>query len=530
MLDYDAASGRTRTGSAERIVGAVLERGLEVAWILGTHAHADHLSAATRLQRRLGGRIGIGARITEVQRTFEEIFDLEAGFATDGRRFDRLFEDGERFAIGRQEAIVLHTPGHTPACCTYLVGDCAFVGDTLFMPDGGTARADFPGGDAARLYRAIARILALPPETRLLVCHDYQPGGREPRFVATVAEQRARNIHVGGGRSEAEFVALRTARDRTLAMPALLIPSIPVDIRAGELPPPEDNGVSYLEVPIDRLRAAPPAFPRRRTGVPCPIVRRGTARGPVGRCTMLRSSGMAGSALLTPTLAFGSPPPAAAPRATVGGDPNPAPAAAVAPIRLDDDRRDRITAGHTRLRHLDRTRTPPAVAEVEVILGSSVSAPPNTGWLGIEWRSTALPINASGAANLLHRIGPCADGGVAAGGDAMRTGGSHRRSGRASGRSERTAGRPRSVAPDASPSPGRSRAPRSARPLVTRSNRGGRLVSPEMPAIERDPPAWRAGPITSFRAPCPGPAVAGSLGRACVTAPVGRVGDARAAG
>jgi glyoxylase-like metal-dependent hydrolase (beta-lactamase superfamily II) len=253
VLDYDAASGRTRTASAERIAAGVADRGLEVAWILETHVHADHLSAAAWLKRRLGGQIGIGARITEVQRTFKEVFNLEPRFACDGRQFDHLFEGGQTFEIGRQEARVLHTPGHTPACCTYLVGDCAFVGDTLFMPDGGTARADFPGGDAGRLYRSIARILALPPETRILVCHDYQPGGREPRFETTVAEQRAHNIHVGGGRSEAEFVALRTARDRTLAMPALLIPSIQVNMRAGELPPPEANGVSYLKVPIDRL-------------------------------------------------------------------------------------------------------------------------------------------------------------------------------------------------------------------------------------------------------------------------------------
>jgi glyoxylase-like metal-dependent hydrolase (beta-lactamase superfamily II) len=181
VLDYDIASGRTRTDSADAMVGHVRDRGLTVEWILETHAHADHLSAARYLKGHLGGQIGISARITEVQRIFKDVFNLERTFNTDGAQFDYLFEDGETLAIGRQEARVLHTPGHTPACCTYLVGDAAFVGDTLFMPDGGTARADFPGGDAATLYRSIRRILELPPATRLFVCHDYQPGGREPR-------------------------------------------------------------------------------------------------------------------------------------------------------------------------------------------------------------------------------------------------------------------------------------------------------------------------------------------------------------
>jgi glyoxylase-like metal-dependent hydrolase (beta-lactamase superfamily II) len=253
VLDYDAASGRTRTDSADRIVRHVQERALEVVWILETHAHADHLSAAQYLKQRLGGRIGIGARITEVQRIFKDIFNLERTFNTDGRQFDHLFQDGEVFRVGRLEARAMFTPGHTPACCTYLMGDCAFVGDTLFMPDGGTARADFPGGDARALYRSIQRILALPPETRLFVCHDYQPGGREVRWETTVAEERARNIHVGHGRSEDEFVALRTSRDPTLGTPALLIPSIQINVRAGAMPPPEDNGTSYLKVPLNRL-------------------------------------------------------------------------------------------------------------------------------------------------------------------------------------------------------------------------------------------------------------------------------------
>jgi glyoxylase-like metal-dependent hydrolase (beta-lactamase superfamily II) len=253
VLDYDPASGRTRTDSADAVVRHVRERGLEVAWILETHAHADHLSAAKYLKERVGGRIGIGARITEVQRIFKDVFNLERTFNTDGAQFDHLFGDGETFAIGRLEGRVMYTPGHTPACATYVIGDCAFVGDTLFMPDGGTARADFPGGDAATLYRSIRRILELPPETRLFVCHDYQPGGREVRWETTVAEERERNIHVGGGKGEEEFVAMRTARDRTLATPTLLIPSIQINIRAGELPPPEENGVSYVKVPLNRL-------------------------------------------------------------------------------------------------------------------------------------------------------------------------------------------------------------------------------------------------------------------------------------
>lgn len=253
VLDYDQAAGRTKTDQADRIVRHVRDRNLTVDWILETHAHADHLSAAQHLRRELGGRIAIGARITEVQAIFKDVFNLERTFNTDGRQFDRLFEDGEVFHIGRQEARVLYTPGHTPACATYVAGDAAFVGDTLFMPDGGTARADFPGGDAAQLYRSIRRILDLPPETRLFVCHDYQPGGREPRWETTVAEQRERNIHLGGGRSEEEYVAMRTARDRTLATPTLLVPSIQINIRAGELPPAEDNGVAYVKVPLNRL-------------------------------------------------------------------------------------------------------------------------------------------------------------------------------------------------------------------------------------------------------------------------------------
>jgi glyoxylase-like metal-dependent hydrolase (beta-lactamase superfamily II) len=253
VLDYDQASGRTRTESADAVVRHVRDRNLTVDWILETHAHADHLSAAQHLKRQVGGRIGIGARITEVQRIFKEVFNLERTFNTDGTQFDHLFEDGETFLIGRQEARVMCTPGHTPACATYVIGEAAFVGDTLFMPDGGTARADFPGGDATTLYRSIHRILSLPPETRLFICHDYQPGGREPRWETTVADERERNIHIGHDRTEDEFVAMRTARDRTLNTPTLLVPSIQINIRAGEMPPPEDNGVAYIKVPLNRL-------------------------------------------------------------------------------------------------------------------------------------------------------------------------------------------------------------------------------------------------------------------------------------
>lgn len=253
VLDYDAASGRTRTDTADRLITEVRGRGLDVVWILETHAHADHLSAARYLKEHLGGRIGIGRRITEVQRIFKDVFNFERTFNTDGSQFDHLFDDGETFAIGGQEGRVMLTPGHTPACCTYVIGDCAFVGDTLFMPDGGTARADFPGGDAGELYRSIRRILALPAETRLFVCHDYQPGGREPAFETTVADERARNIHVGGDRDEAAFVAMRTERDRTLSTPTLLVPSIQINIRGGDLPPAEDNGTRYVKVPLNRL-------------------------------------------------------------------------------------------------------------------------------------------------------------------------------------------------------------------------------------------------------------------------------------
>ncbi|GIZ13924.1 MBL fold metallo-hydrolase [Pseudomonas sp. NCCP-436] len=254
VLDYDAASGRTSHAGAERIVAHVRAQGLTVDWLLETHVHADHLSAAPYLRQELGGRLAIGAQITQVQRTFGELFNAGSGFARDGRQFDRLFADGERFRIGGLDAQALHTPGHTPACMTYVVGDAAFVGDTLFMPDYGTARCDFPGGDARVLYRSIQRLFALPDATRLFLCHDYKAPGREHfHYQSTVAEQRAHNVHVREGVGEDAFVAMRRQRDATLFMPALILPSVQVNMRGGELPPPEDNGVRYLKVPLNVL-------------------------------------------------------------------------------------------------------------------------------------------------------------------------------------------------------------------------------------------------------------------------------------
>jgi len=249
LLDYEPKAARTDTRSAERVIEFVRAHRLRVEWILETHAHADHLSAAPYLRAHLGGRIAIGERIREVQAIFREVFNLEKELPA----FDRLFADGERFAIGALQAEALHVPGHTPADMAYRIGDAVFVGDTLFMPDVGTARADFPGGDARTLYRSIRRLLALPPETRIFVCHDYPPKGREPRWETTVVAQRAANIHVHDRVSEAEFVAMRTARDRTLEMPTLILPSIQVNIRAGELPLPEANGRAYLKIPLNAL-------------------------------------------------------------------------------------------------------------------------------------------------------------------------------------------------------------------------------------------------------------------------------------
>ena len=253
VLDYNAASGRTGTQSADAVIDYVKAKGLEVEWILETHVHADHLSAAQYLKTQLGGRIGIGADVATVQDTFKGIFNM-TDLAIDGSQFDQLFIDGDSFRIGDVEGQVLHTPGHTPACVTYVIGDAAFVGDTLFMPDFGTARTDFPGGSAQTLYRSIQRILSLPDDTRLFMCHDYKaPGRDEYRWETTVAEQRDRNVHIGAGVSEDQFVEFREARDAQLGMPALILPSLQANIRAGDLPEPEDNGVRYFKVPIDAL-------------------------------------------------------------------------------------------------------------------------------------------------------------------------------------------------------------------------------------------------------------------------------------
>lgn len=251
VLDFDARSGRTSHASADRVVACVQDLGLNVDWILETHAHADHLSAAPYLKARLGGRVAMGRDITRVQAVFKGLFHLEPGFATDGSQFDHLFDEGETFSIGDLRAQAWHVPGHTPADMAYRVGDAVFVGDTLFLPDVGTARCDFPGGDAHQLYRSIHRLLELPGDTRLFMCHDYPPTDRPQRAWCTVAEQREHNIHVGQGVSEADFVARRQARDATLAMPNLLLPSIQVNIRAGHLPPPESDGRHYLKLPIN---------------------------------------------------------------------------------------------------------------------------------------------------------------------------------------------------------------------------------------------------------------------------------------
>jgi len=253
VLDYDPKSGRTRTAIAQKVLDFVREQRLNVGWILETHAHADHLSAAPWLRSQLGGQIAIGGNIRTVQGVFKKIFNLEENFHTDGSQFDHLFSDGERFSIGALEGEVMSVPGHTPACVAYKIGDAVFVGDTLFMPDVGTARCDFPGGDAPTLYRSVRKLLSLPPETRLFMCHDYPPGGRPVAFECTVADQRARNIHVNDSISEAQFVEMRTRRDATLDMPVLILPAVQINIRAGEMPPPEPNGVSYVKIPLNAL-------------------------------------------------------------------------------------------------------------------------------------------------------------------------------------------------------------------------------------------------------------------------------------
>ncbi len=253
VLDFDPKAGRLSTDSIDAALDHAARIGATVVWTLETHAHADHLSAGDYVRRKTGARIGVGARITEVQRTFAPMFHAE-DVSADGAAFDALFRDNETFAIGALQARVLHTPGHTPACVSYLIGDAAFVGDTLFMPDYGTARADFPGGDAATLYRSIRRILDLPPETRVFVGHDYPPADRaEPAWETSVAEQRLRNVHVRDGVDESTFVAMRKARDATLQTPTLILPSLQVNIRAGALPPPESDGEIYLKLPINRM-------------------------------------------------------------------------------------------------------------------------------------------------------------------------------------------------------------------------------------------------------------------------------------
>jgi len=253
VLDYDAKSGRTATRSADALLAFVAEQSLTVQWILETHAHADHLSAAHYLREKVGGKIAIGAAITQVQKVFKGIFHLESEFQPDGGQFDHLLQDGEVFAIGKLQAQALSVPGHTPACMAFQVGDSVFVGDTLFMPDVGTARCDFPGGSAHNLYQSVRKLLSLPPDTRLFMCHDYPPPGRQPTWQCTVADQRAHNIHLHDGVTEAEFVSLRTRRDATLEMPVLILPAVQVNIRAGALPPAEDNGVAYLKIPLNAL-------------------------------------------------------------------------------------------------------------------------------------------------------------------------------------------------------------------------------------------------------------------------------------
>lgn len=254
VMDIDYAAGRISYKSADRIVAYIRRHGLQVDWLVETHAHADHLSAAPYIQRQLGGKLGIGEHIVTVQETFGKIFNEGTEFKRDGSQFDRLFKDGDTYSIGNMTAFVMHTPGHTPACTTHVIGDAAFTGDTLFMPDGGTARADFPGGDARTLYRSVRKLLeTLPPETRLFLCHDYGPDGREIRWETTVREERMHNIHVRDGVSEDSFVKMREARDKTLSMPRLIVPSLQVNTRAGHLPEPDESGKTFLKVPVNIL-------------------------------------------------------------------------------------------------------------------------------------------------------------------------------------------------------------------------------------------------------------------------------------
>jgi glyoxylase-like metal-dependent hydrolase (beta-lactamase superfamily II) len=261
VLDYDPKSGRTSTESADKLVARVAKLGAQLEWILETHVHADHLTAAPYLQDKLGGRIAIGQHITTVQEVFGQLFNTGPEVARDGRQFDHLFKDEEHFGIGNLTCRALHTPGHTPACMTYVISNgnqtAAFVGDTLFMPDYGTARCDFPGGDARTLFRSINKVLSLPEDTVLYMCHDYQPAGREVQFVSSVADERANNIHVRNGISEEQFVAMRNRRDASMAMPTLILPSVQINMRAGHLPDPETNGTRYLKIPLNVAGPAP---------------------------------------------------------------------------------------------------------------------------------------------------------------------------------------------------------------------------------------------------------------------------------
>lgn len=253
VLDYDPKSGRTSTHSADRVISFVRQNDLKVAWILETHAHADHLTAASYLKERLGGQVAIGESIRTVQQVFKGIFNLEPTFAVDGSQFDHLFADGEEFRIGDLVGTVMALPGHTPACVGYKIGDAVFVGDTIAMPDVGTARCDFPGGDAAVLYQSIKRLLSLPPQTRLFMCHDYPPDGRDVCVETTVADERSTNIHVHDGVDQSAYVQMRAERDQGLAMPVLILPAVQINIRAGHLPPAEGNGIAYVKIPLNTL-------------------------------------------------------------------------------------------------------------------------------------------------------------------------------------------------------------------------------------------------------------------------------------
>ena len=252
VMDIDYAAGRITYDHADELIAHVRDHGLTLEWLIETHVHADHLSAAPYIQRHLGGKIGIGRNITVIQDTFGKIFNEGTEFQRDGSQFDRLFDDGDTYQVGQMTCAALHTPGHTPACMTHVMGDAAFVGDTLFMPDGGSARADFPGGDAGQLYDSIQTVLSLPDATRLFMCHDYGPNGREIRWETTVGEEKAHNIHISG-KTRDEFIALRTARDATLAMPKLIIPSLQVNMRGGDLPPADESGKRFFKVPINGL-------------------------------------------------------------------------------------------------------------------------------------------------------------------------------------------------------------------------------------------------------------------------------------